>query len=135
MHAQRFLLKSRSPGAGADAGFSLIEVAVAIGVVAVGLLALAQTVPMAMSTVVQAQLRTNAVEHAQQRMDDLRSRDFGSAALGAGTYSEITPNYTIQWVITDDQPLPGCKLIEVTVAWQTVRGTRTSELSTFLTGQ
>ena len=135
MYGRCFLRRSRSRRAGDDAGFSLIEVAVALGVVAIGLLALAQTIPRAMTGVVQAQLRTNAVEQAQQRMDDLRSRDFGSAALGAGTYSETTPNYTIQWVITDDQPLPGCKLVEVTVAWRTVRGTRTSELSTFLTGQ
>lgn len=113
-------------------GFSLIEVMVAMVILGIGLLGVAQMIPMAMAGVTQAGVRTRAVQAAQEQLDDLRSTDFSDAALQAGTYSETQGNYTLDWVITDDDPVARTKRIDVTASWQTVGGTRSATLQTFI---
>jgi type IV pilus modification protein PilV len=125
--------KRRRGKRGRSEGFSLIEVMVAMVILGIGLLGVGQMIPMALVGVTQAGLRTRAVQAAQQRLDDLRSNDFDDPALQAGTYSETQDNYTIDWVITDDVPVTGTKRIAITTSWETISGTRTATLQTFIT--
>jgi prepilin-type N-terminal cleavage/methylation domain-containing protein len=114
-------------------GFSLIEVMIAITFLGIGLLAIGQLVPAGMAGITQARVRTNAVQAAQVRLDDLRSEDYTSAALTAGTYTETVGDYTLSWTVIDNTPVPGSKRINLTSSWQTVTGTKTARLTTFVT--
>jgi type IV pilus modification protein PilV len=114
-------------------GFSLLETMIAMVVLGIGLLGVAQMIPLALAGVTQAGLRTSAVQAAQQRLDNLRSSEFADAALQAGTYTETLNGYSLAWTITDDDPVEGSKRIALTASWETVHGTRTTDLSTFIT--
>jgi prepilin-type N-terminal cleavage/methylation domain-containing protein len=116
------------------AGFSVVELLIAMVVMAIGLLGAAQMIPLAMAGVTQAGNRSRSVQLAQERLDDLMGSDFDSSALIAGTYSEAVDNTTIDWTIADDSPVPGTKRIDLTVSWQTSRGTRSSSFTTYLSG-
>jgi type IV pilus assembly protein PilV len=116
-------------------GFSLIEVMVAMCILGIGLLAVAQMIPVAMAGVTQAGVRTRAVQAAQEQLDDLRSNDWEDAALGAGTYSESQGNYTLDWTITDDDPVERSKRIDITASWVTASGTKSATLRTYISEQ
>lgn len=114
-------------------GFSLVEVMIAITFLGIGLLAIGQLVPAGMAGITQARVRTNAVQAAQMRVDELQSEDFTSAALTAGTYTETVGNYTLSWTIIDNTPVPGSKRINLVASWPVLTGTKTARLTTFVT--
>lgn len=114
-------------------GFSLIEVMFAMTFLSIGLLAVAQMIPLGMAGVVQARVRTNATHAAQEKLDELRGEEFNAAALAAGTYTEDTGDYALAWTITDNTPVPGVKRLALTASWEHWSGTRTVDLSTHLT--
>ena len=114
-------------------GFSLIEVMFAMTFLGIGLLAVAQMIPLGMAGIVQARVRTNATQAAQEKLDELRGEDFNAAALAAGNYTEETGDYTLAWVITDNTPVPGVKRLALTASWKHWSGTKTVDLSTHLT--
>jgi prepilin-type N-terminal cleavage/methylation domain-containing protein len=113
-------------------GFSLIEVMIAVTFLGVGLLAIAQLIPVGMAGITQARLRTNAVHAAQEQLDALRSADFDSTALIAGDYSEENGKFSLDWTITDDQPVTGMKRVDLSVSWPEPSGTKTVDFNTFL---
>ena len=115
-----------------SSGFSLIEVMIAMTIISIGLLIVAQTIPLALMTTTQAGVRTNAVQVAQQRLDDLRSQDYYSGALTAGVYSATDGNYTLAWSIQDSLPVPGSKRIDLTASWQAAKGTREATMTTYV---
>jgi prepilin-type N-terminal cleavage/methylation domain-containing protein len=116
-------------------GFSLIEVMIALTFLGIGLLAVAQLIPLGMSGITQARVRTNAVQAAQQQLDELKAADYSSAALAAGTYEETVGQYTISWTISDNTPVPGSKRIDMSASWPTVTGTKNANLATFVTAR
>jgi Tfp pilus assembly protein PilV len=106
---------------------------IAMTFLAIGLMGIAQLIPLGMAGVTQARVRTNAVQAAQEKMDELRAEDFDSAALTAGDYSEVNGNYTLDWSVTDSIPVAGSKRIELTSSWDAPRGTQTVALATYVT--
>jgi prepilin-type N-terminal cleavage/methylation domain-containing protein len=114
-------------------GFSLIEVMIAMTFLAIGLMGIAQLVPLGLAGVTQARVRTNAVQAGQEKMDELRAADFNAPALTAGTYAETNGNYTLTWTVTDNVPVPGSKRIELASTWTAPRGTQSVALTTYLT--
>ena len=117
-----------------ERGFSMVELLIAMVVMAIGLMGAAQMIPLAMAGVTQAGMRTRSVQIAQERLDDLVSKDYDASVLNAGTYSETVDNTTLDWTIADDSPVPGTKRIDLTVSWVTARGTQNSSFTTFLSG-
>jgi len=113
-------------------GFSLIEAMLAMSILAVGLLIAAQMIPMALRTTTQTSVRTNAVQVAQRRLDDLRAQDFHAGVLTAGVYSASEGNYNLSWAITDSIPVPGNKRITLTTSWDTANGPRETTLTTYI---
>jgi Tfp pilus assembly protein PilV len=79
-------------------GSMLIELVVAIAVVAVGLLAMVLTTPIQLRAIKRAQAVNYMTKIAQDRIDELRSEPFNSYD-GAGV-SPISQNVTIR--MTDD---------------------------------
>jgi len=106
---------------------------IAMTFLAIGLMGIAQLVPLGLAGVTQARVRTNAVQAAQEMMDELRAQDFNAPALTAGTYTETDGNYTLSWTVTDNAPVPGSKRIQLASAWNAPRGTQTVALTTYLT--
>lgn len=103
-------------------GFTLIEALVAIAIFSIGFLAVAAMQTGALSSTTSSRKMTEALEVASSHAELLQSLPFypdfrtasGNAkfnntppALASGTHvdSDDTGNYTIQWEVTDDEPL------------------------------
>lgn len=128
MAPKRPLKRVRS---GESEGFSLIEVMVALSFLGIGLLAVAQMIPTGMAAITQARVRTNAVQAAQQRIDDLRAEDF--ADVTAGAFSDSTGDYILNWTIAVDDPVPGMKRVDMAATWENITGPKTVNLKTYIT--
>jgi uncharacterized protein (TIGR02598 family) len=115
----------------ADAGFSLVEIMIAMTFLAIGLLAIAQLIPTGLKGVTEARVRTNAVQNSQRIIDDLRATDYDS--LDAGTFSETTSRYSATWTITNNSPTPNSKRVDVVSTWGPAQNRRTVSMSTYLT--
>jgi Tfp pilus assembly protein PilV len=124
-------VRSSDPHAGVT-GLSLIEVLIAMTIMAVGLLLLVQAVPLALMTTTQAGVRTNAVQVAQQQLEHLRSQDYYSGSLTAGRYTATQGRYNLAWAIADSVPVPGSKRIVMTTSWEAVRGPQQATLTTYV---
>ena len=116
-----------------DDGFSLIEVMFALTFLGVGLLAVAGMIPLATHQIVAAKAITDGVAAGQEVMEEIRTSDFNSAALAAGSYNRTVDKYAITWTIQDNVPLIGSKRIDMTVTWDTTSGAETTSMSTFVT--
>lgn len=101
-----------------EKGFTLLEILIAISILAFGLLAVASMQSKAIQGNFFAGGKTEAVTWAQDRMETLMTLPYASVVSGG----PITQgNYDISWTVTDDSPTTNCKLIVVTVAPQ-IRG-------------
>ena len=114
-----------------EAGFSLIEIMVAMTFLAVGLLAIAQLIPMGMKGVTDARVRSNAVQTGQRILDGLRAAEFDS--LKAGTYTQTDGKYSSSWTVTTNNPVSGMKRVDLTTTWGLNRNPQTVVLNTYLT--
>jgi len=114
-----------------DAGFSLIEIMVAITFLSIGLLAIAQLIPTGLKGITEARVRTNAVQTAQQIVDGLRASDYDT--LNAGTFSTNSGRYASTWTITNNSPTPNSKQVDVVTSWGPAQNRRNVTMSTYLT--
>ena len=122
--------KQKQPRRG-DAGFSLIEIMVAMTFLAIGLLGIAQLIPFGMAGITEARVRTNAVQTGQAIIDSLRAADFDS--LDAGDFSIASGRFTTTWTISDNNPAPGMRRVDLTTTWGPDTNPRTVTLNTYLT--
>jgi prepilin-type N-terminal cleavage/methylation domain-containing protein len=85
-------LPPRRPAAPGDvaarAGFSLIELMVAMVLLGLGILTVANMFPLGSRTQLRDRLRTSATELAQQKMEQLRMRTWSDADLDVGTHPD-----------------------------------------------
>jgi type IV pilus assembly protein PilV len=102
-----------------ECGFSLLEVLLAISILAVAILAIASMFPTGYTTVHRSGVDTVAVTLAQQRLEWLRNQAYLSAALAAGTTTEPSlsgyAGYVRTTLIQDNAPVSGVKRVTVTV--------------------
>jgi prepilin-type N-terminal cleavage/methylation domain-containing protein len=124
-------------------GFSLIEVLVAIAIFAVGVLAVAKMQYWNTRNNTTGNITTQATMLARQKIEELKSLDFGEADMALGNHPDpnnpIDENgnsggiYTRQWDVTN--PLGGStRQIQVTVSWTRHGQTRDIELTSITTG-
>ena len=113
-------------------GFSLLEVLIAISILAVAILALASMFPTGYTNVHRSGVDTVAATLALQRVEALRNQAYFSAALAAGTTTESSitgyPGYSRTTLIQDNAPLSGVKRVTVTVAAPAGRSVQVSSL-------
>ena len=106
------------------AGFTLLEVLVALIIFAIGMLALALCVPMATKRVSKAGSQTRASALASQAAEELLSIPYSDSDLIAGTHDDpANPHdgiYYLRWVVEDDAPLSRCKRITLKVSRRSV---------------
>jgi type IV pilus assembly protein PilV len=103
---------------GQSAGFTLIEVIIAISLLAVGLLAVASMQISAITGNAQANRVTEATTAAQDKLEELMALDYNNSGdLSEGQHADTDPPYDRTWTVTDD---PGgvtdTKRITVTVS-------------------
>jgi len=120
------------PKAG-ETGFSLIEIMVAMTFLGIGLLVIAQLIPLGMAGVTEARNRTSAVQTAQRVLDQLRTDGYESAALTAGAYTQTDGRYAIGWTITNDNPIPRMKRVDLFATWSGGASADTVRLNTYIT--
>jgi type IV pilus assembly protein PilV len=106
-----------------ESGFTLVEVIVALMVIAIGILGLATVFPLATEDVGKSGLRTKATELCQEKLEDLHALaydapDLDAGAVHADSLNPIDDVYQRTWEVFEDQPINGCKLIEVSVEWE-----------------
>ena len=106
------------------AGFTLIEVLVALVIFAIGIMALMLCVPMASKRVMKAGAQTRASSLASETAEELLTVPYGDGSLTAGTHDDpANPHdglYYTRWIVEDDAPRAGCKRITVKVSRRAV---------------
>ena len=121
MNFQRQADKVRKDKAGG--GFTLIEVMIALGILAFGILAIASMQSTSLSGTFRARNVTGASTVGQDRIEILMGIPYDDPDLASGAHTPETVtigNYTydVGWTVSDDQPIDNTKTIDVTVQWQ-----------------
>jgi prepilin-type N-terminal cleavage/methylation domain-containing protein len=107
------------------AGFTLVEILIAITIFCFAVLGLAIGTVSVIRSNQNSHLRASAVNLAQARLEELRAMT--SAAFSALSCPSSTPcsdnavasgvTFTRQWSITTNSPVAGVNRIDVTVNW------------------
>lgn len=112
-------------------GFTLLEVTIAVSILAVGLLGVAGMQVAAIRATAGAYRTTEATERAQDRMELLLSLPYDDSLLSEGPHEDtsFSPEYTVTWEVTENKPMHGMKKITVTVSWDRRGATRSTVLA------
>lgn len=102
-----------------NSGFTLLEVLIAILILAVGLLSLATLAATAIRGNASSSKMTAAVTLAQTKLEDIQRQGYTSAASSTEDYGSITGYSTYKRVttVTNNSPSTGMKAITVAVFW------------------
>ncbi len=104
-------------------GFTLIEVMIAILILAVGMMAMALLQVTAIRGGSFANQMTQASVYGQDKIEELKNTDYTSVNSGSDTITSgngITYNRT--WTVATDSPYSGSKTITLTVSWTGPQG-------------
>lgn len=111
----RRMMETKSEG-----GFTIIEMIMAISLLSIGLLAIANMQIMAMKGNASARWQAEQTTHAQDKMEELMALAYTHADLDpAGTpHNEANPpdNFTITWDVVENIPVMDMKQITVTAS-------------------
>ena len=132
--------RTSDPG---ERGFSLLEVLVALFLIGLGVLAAAPMFVYAMQGNAAGADFGSVGAIAVERMELLRSLDFGALPAGGSLtssvngYSDLTdPEYIVRWSITDNGTPPATKVVTVrAIAVRQVVGQRKEITLTTLRGR
>jgi prepilin-type N-terminal cleavage/methylation domain-containing protein len=120
-------------------GFTLLEIVIAMAILAVGLLAVASMVHMVMLSNRMSRNMTSALNLAQGKIDDLRLTDYTSIA--AGTESNLDEGGTEgagifnRAVSVSENFTPAVKIVTVSVTWSDKKPkARTVSMKTMIAG-
>lgn len=116
-----------------ERGFSIVEVLVAIIILTIGLLALAQTSGAVSTMIGRGRQDTQASVAVQRVLEDLRQQAASTSpkctSLAGGTRGGPAPGMTLTWTVTGSGE---SRQVAVTVTYRVSRGTRTETVRTVL---
>lgn len=119
-------------------GFTLLEVMIAVGILAIGLVVLLQAHTVNLKMIAHSQLSTRAILLAEKRIAGIEGRRPGTGGEREGNFEEF-PEFYWRELITPvkigDKELSGLSRVEVVVSWE--EGMREEEvrLVTYLVQQ
>ena len=121
-----------------ERGTSLVELLIALLVLAIGILALGRVFPAGSQRQVQDRLTTTASYYAQQKLEQLIPTDWNDASMTDGRHPAGTATESLgsgKWqryyqVTTMASPLDNLKKVTVTVTW-TFNGARSVSAVTY----
>jgi prepilin-type N-terminal cleavage/methylation domain-containing protein len=103
-----------------EAGFSLVEVIIALAVFMVGALTLALVMPMATRRIVTASSQTRASELSAECAEHILVTPWDDADLNAGSHNDpANPHdrvYYVSWAVVDSVPVVNCKRVTINVS-------------------
>ena len=129
---------SPSVGFRSESGFTLIEIMIAIAILAIGILGLMAMQLTAAKSNTQARKVTESAAWAADEFERLLLADYDDLAAGASTPSDSLLNntalpadtfrgpYTVTYNVTENTPIDNVKRIEITVAWNDGSGRSTT---------
>jgi type IV pilus assembly protein PilV len=106
-------------------GFTLLEVMIALVILAVGLLGLAALQLVAVKSNAFSSEMTYATMVAQQQAEVLKNLPYDDGYLTSGSHTAMGSSkgvqYTITWNVTDNVPTTDMKSVNLIVQWQSLR--------------
>jgi type IV pilus modification protein PilV len=113
IHKQPFAIKDRS----GIAGFTLIEVLIAVAIFAIGILALTSLQAVYIGGNSSARMQTEATTLAAQWLERLKILPYAHDDLdSAGNpHRQVVGAYRIEWNVADNSPINEVKTIRITV--------------------
>jgi type IV pilus assembly protein PilV len=108
-----------SKRARSEKGFTLLEIMIAISILAIGLLAVASLQISSIRGNAFASGVTEGTTLAADRIEKLLALPYTHADLVAGNHTDPNPpnRYAVTWLVTDDSPVTNTKTIDLTVTW------------------
>ncbi|MBE9610791.1 prepilin-type N-terminal cleavage/methylation domain-containing protein [Chitinilyticum piscinae] len=115
-------------------GISLIEVMIAVAILAVGLLVLSRFTGTLYRDVAFSADRSRAQNMAQQKIDELRATGASTTTSGSdGAADCSTGSFRRYWTVSTPGTPPGVKSISMNVCWTDSRGNaQTLAVSTYI---
>ena len=112
-----------------QSGFTLIEIMIAIFILAIGLLGAAGVATTVINGNLLSKNVTTATTLAQGKMEELKGTSYSSISSGSDTQESV---YTRTWTVTSDSPATGMKTIEAAVAFSWRGSTHNVTLKTMV---
>jgi prepilin-type N-terminal cleavage/methylation domain-containing protein len=109
------------------AGYSLIELLVAISIFAITAAAIAAQMVHSTAMISQNAEASQAITIAQQVMEDIRTLTYSDMSSGAEMVTWKGQKFNAAWNVSEDDPAPGTKTVIVTVSWEDKGETKTYE--------
>jgi type IV pilus assembly protein PilV len=109
--------KEKREGAVKEGGFTLVEVIVAVSILAIGLLAVASMQTSAITGNYRAYKVTEGTTWAQDRLERLMAMDYGDLTSGGPVDPKGDGLYSVSWTVSQLSGVSNAKLIAVTAQW------------------
>lgn len=101
-------------------GFTIIEVLIAMAIFAIGILGVAKMQITSVNGNTNARKYTEGSTWGTSQIENIISTAYNDATITAGPYGPVTQGiYTINWTVTDSDPVPNVKKIKIIVTWNT----------------
>lgn len=99
-----------------SAGFTLMEVLVALTIFSITSLAATQLIVASTALISENNTASQAIAAAQGAIENMRNVTY--AEMVDGSDPDPPPPFTITWTVSDDDPAPNMKTVVVKVSWQ-----------------
>jgi len=105
-----------------DHGFTIIEVLIALAIFSIGILGVAKLQLTSVNDNTRTRKYTEASTWGVSQIESIMTTAYDAPALAGGTTGTITQGiYTITWTLTDSDPVPNVKRINILVTWDNNR--------------
>ncbi|MGE0684195.1 MAG: prepilin-type N-terminal cleavage/methylation domain-containing protein [Candidatus Binatia bacterium] len=116
-----------------DAGFSLIEVLVAMVIFAIVSLATTNLMVGSTAMVSRNDATSQAINFAQMIMENLRNIPFDEMESGSDTLTNAQGReFSVAWDVAEDAPADGMNTVNVSVSWDEKGTTKQYEIDNIL---